>query len=297
MPDYTVCSMRSFLYPNCSTRHDVSGTAGGSTLASHCDDPDDKQAYALSVPNSPISASPDWVNIAFAWAMAVGLKEGIVNGNASTARLLTQLIPQTTALPTLKPSIAEALAVLAGSTLLLGSTQAAFVHYWEYPAPSLVPGVYSSFNASVMTQQYTSSYIQGWQAAFYPVLFVVAIINVWCLAYYFRRSGLVTDYTEPQNLFALAINSPSSEALSGSCGAGPERYQFQIDWKVKKAAETSHYYIEHGEMWRRKMRDKAASTGYEHAHTPGQSNLQSPDLRHHGRLSSYTKLNSSGALL
>ena len=289
--------MRSFLYPNCSTHHDVSGTAGGSTLTSHCDDPNDKQAYALSVPNSPISASEDWVNIAFEWAASVALMDGIVNGNASIARLLTQLVPQTYALSPLTPSISEALAVLVGSTLLLSTTSATFLHYWGFPKSPLDPGIYASFNASVATQQYTSSYSQGWQAAFYPVLFVVAIINIWCIAYYFRRSGLITDYTEPQNLFALAINSPPSEALAGSCGAGPEKDQFQIDWKVKMEVETAHYFIEEGDTWKRKMKDKALSAGYEFAHTPGQSSTQSPAQSHHSRLSSYSKLSNTRSLL
>ena len=32
-------------------------------------------------------------------------------------------------------------------------------------------------------------------------------INCFCLIYLLFRSGLVTDFTEPQNLFALAVNS------------------------------------------------------------------------------------------
>jgi hypothetical protein len=72
-----------------------------------------------------------------------------------------------------------------------------------------------------------SSYTQSWQACFYPVLVLVFLINLLCLVYAVVRPGLMTDYTEPQNLFALALNSPSSNALAGSCGAGPRGDQYK----------------------------------------------------------------------
>jgi hypothetical protein len=241
------------------------------------------------VPNSPISLSKDWVDLAKEWATAISLNDGELYANSSNARLLTQLIATQPSLPMLKPSLAEALAVLAGSVLLLGTTSAAFVHYWEYQSTTLSPGQYNVFNASVATQQYTSGYAQSWQAAFYPILVVVALINIFCFVYYWLHSGLLTDYTEPQNLFALAINSPPSESLAGSCGAGPERHQFQTDWVVKEDAETNHWYIQEGERWKRKARPKA--TGYELS--PHQS---SPNGRH-SRMSSYSKLSNARSFL
>lgn len=289
--NYTLCSLRSFLYPNCSTRHDVSGTTGGSTLKSHCEDPNDKQAYASSVPNSPISLSRDWVNLADDWARATSLNDGEFDANSSNARLLTQLVAIQPSLPTLKPSLAEALAVLVGSTLLLSTTSAAFVHYWEYQSTTLKPGNYQTFNASVSSQQYTSGYAQTWQAAFYPILVVVALINLFCFVYYWLHSGLLTDYTEPQNLFALAINSPPSEALAGSCGAGPERHQFQTDWVVKEDSETNHWYIQEGGRWKKKKKSSKASkaTGYEL--------WSSPRNGRDSRMSSYTKLSHARSFL
>jgi hypothetical protein len=294
--NYTLCSLQSFLYPNCSTQLDVSGTSGGSSLNSHCEDPDDKEAYSLSVPNSPITLSSDWANYAITWGLAVSLNDGALNANSSTARLLSQLVltdPLTvmeSSLPALQPSIAEAAAVLVGSTLLTSTIQAAFVHYWQYESNILNPGDYQTFNASVSTQQYTSGYAQTWQAAFYPILVVVALINLLCFVYYFLHSGLLTDYTEPQNLFALAINSPPSESLAGSCGTGPERNQFQTDWFVRHDNETNHYYIQEGDAWKRKLRSK--SGGYELS-----PNLSSPNCNHHSHKSSYSKLSNSRSLL
>jgi hypothetical protein len=288
--NYTLCSLRSFLHPNCSTQHDVSGTSGGSSLKSHCEDPNDQEAYALSVPNSPITLSTDWVNYAITWALSVSLNDGAFNANSSTARLLSQLVLTEAQLPSLQPSLAEAVAVLVGSTLLISTTQAAFVHYWQYDSPVLTPGDYQIFNASVSTQQYTSGYAQTWQAAFYPILVVVAVINLFCFVYYFLHSGLLTDYTEPQNLFALAINSPPSESLAGSCGAGPERSQMQTNWFVKHDNETNHYYIQEGEAWKRKMRGK--SSGYELSPNPSSTNNN-----RHARASSYSKLSNTRSLL
>jgi hypothetical protein len=56
--------------------------------------------------------------------------------------------------------------------------------------------------------------------------------------------GLVTDYTEPQNLFALAINSPPSRALAGSCGHGPDGAELVTPWHVRYASGANHYYFE-----------------------------------------------------
>jgi len=58
----------------------------------------------------------------------------------------------------------------------------------------------------------------------------------------------VTDWSEPQNLFALAVNSPPSKRLEGSCGAGPENEQLEIDWHVGHVAGSRHFFIKEGEL-------------------------------------------------
>ncbi|CAL3966202.1 unnamed protein product [Diplocarpon coronariae] len=63
-------------------------------------------------------------------------------------------------LPELLPSVAQALAVMAGSTLLTSSNDASFYHFWNYTADILRPGVYETFNASITSQQYTSGVTQ-----------------------------------------------------------------------------------------------------------------------------------------
>jgi hypothetical protein len=159
------------------------------------------------------------------------------------------------------PSIAEHLAVMAGNTLLMSSTDSTFYHYWNYTAMSLDPGNYEPFNASLSTEQYTSGLTQRWQGMFYVVLLLVFVTNVFCLIYFFLFSGLVTDYTETQNLFALAVNSPPSNQLHGSCGAGPKGEQLNVDWHVKADDQSGHFFIK--ESGAGKPKGKAVSVGRE----------------------------------
>ncbi|TVY80412.1 hypothetical protein LSUE1_G004612 [Lachnellula suecica] len=236
--DYTMCRIRSFLTSNCSTTYNVSGKTGGK-LNSNCEDPHDKNAFRISAPNaSMITNAPDWRDVGSQWLLALSLNTGISDANSSTARLLSQLIVAESAsyglpqLNPLMPSLAESLAVLAGSTLLVSSTDATFENYWNYTA-HILDGTQLPFNASIASQEFTSGSTQGWQSMFYLVLILVFCTNVFCLIYFGIRAGLVTDYTEPQNLFALAVNSPASRRLEGSCGTGPEGDQFNVDWHCR----------------------------------------------------------------
>lgn len=54
----------------------------------------------------------------------------------------------------------------------------------------------------------------------------------------------MTDFTEPQNLFALAVNSPPSVQLKGSCGGGPEKRDLVVPWRVAYAPSAHHYFFE-----------------------------------------------------
>lgn len=244
--DYTLCRIRSFLMSSCSTHYNVSGKTGGK-LTSRCEDSHDKNTYIKSNSSAPsMVRTPDWMDVGSEWLKAVSLSTGITDANASTARLLSQFIvvqkPVLQSLPSLMPSIAESLAVMAGSTLLLSSSDAKFTHSKELEFEAKqVP-----FDASLSSQEYTSGYVKGWQSMFYVPLFLVFVTNVVCLIYFLIRPGLVTDYTEPQNLFALAINSPPSRRLNGSCGAGPEGDQFNVDWHVSREENSDHYFIKDG---------------------------------------------------
>lgn len=59
--NYTVCQLRSWVSPNCSTQFNISGTAGASMKA-HCEDPNDKDSYLRS-----FSDHPDWSRPSTDW--------------------------------------------------------------------------------------------------------------------------------------------------------------------------------------------------------------------------------------
>jgi hypothetical protein len=141
--DYTLCELKSFLYPACSTPFNISGLSGA-TLQSFCDDPNDKMRYDSSVPDPPISRNFDWKNIGWDWMISLSLNTGITNANSSTSRTLANLIsvdtgPGSSALNPLMPSISEALAVMVGDTLLLSTVDAGFYHFWPFQNTSLEP--------------------------------------------------------------------------------------------------------------------------------------------------------------
>lgn len=126
--NYTMCCMRVALSPSCSTEY--SASVSGGSLTSHCD-PDNALAYIKSKPKAPHGVwAPDWVNVASEWELGLSLNTGIVNGNGANSRLLTQLIPTSRALDPSLPSISEALAVLAGGTLVISSLDSPFIHWY-----------------------------------------------------------------------------------------------------------------------------------------------------------------------
>ncbi|KAI0134436.1 hypothetical protein BJ170DRAFT_200100 [Xylariales sp. AK1849] len=262
--DYTLCQLRSWLTSKCSTQFNISGIAGAQMRA-HCEDPNDDDAYAHSIPNLPDTPSMDWKNMADQWRLSMDLNGGVTNNNASNARIMTNMILRSAELPPLLPSMAEALAVLASSTLVIGSLQSTYRPYWDasYPSQELDPGVYEAFNSSLKMQQYASAHTADWQAIFYPVLGLVFLINVICLLYLLFVYGMVTDYTDPQNMFALAVNSPPSRQMQGSCGGGPKSRELAVPWRVGYAESANHYFFEEAndKPWRGKSNEQASASG------------------------------------
>ena len=249
-----MCSIRAFIYCGCSTLYHAEQSGG--LMSVHCDDdPLNTIPYNQSQTAAPLMInSSDWKDVGSEWINSISLGQGISDGSAAGARMLTQMIPPYTQgqmkLQDDMPSTGEALSVLAGCTLLISSLAMPFVHYWNYAESSLTVPQYEPFNASVSSRDYASGGTQHWQGIFYVILAAVFIMNLLCLVYllvYYRADGQVTDFTEPQNLFSLAINSPPSYTMSGTCGAGPEGAILAKRWKVGM------------------QRDEALGTGY-HPH-------------------------------
>lgn len=245
--NYTLCQLESFLTHKCSTRFDVSGTRGG-RMTAHCEDDDDEDAYHRK---NSISADPsrqreqwgprgDWRNLADQMQLAINLNGGIQNNNASNARLLTQLavVPSSDGkpprMPVLLPSMAEALAVFFSSTLVTGAVDSPFGPDWIYDEAALGVPARQSFEASVRQQGYQSSHADKWQGVFYVVLAIVVVVNFISLAFFVLswKMRLTTDYSEPANLFAMALMSPPSHQFRGYCGSGVDGRAFSVPWRV-----------------------------------------------------------------
>ncbi|KAJ9653559.1 hypothetical protein H2198_007279 [Neophaeococcomyces mojaviensis] len=245
--DVVLCAIKSFQYTNCSTAYHVAQSGG--QLSVHCDnDSEVWRPYRDTIENKtnipPLAVGvKDWKDVGMEWINSVALSQGITDADASIARLVTQMIPSWdnvtgAKLSPSRPSIGEALSVLAGYTLLLSSNAAPFEHYWKY-APDLSPILDSpateNFSAILSYKDFASGGDQRWKGIFYIVLVAAFVQNCFCLGYllwYFWRDGEVTDYTEPQNLFALAINSPPTQILAGACGGGPSGEMLGRKWCV-----------------------------------------------------------------
>ncbi|KAL2867801.1 uncharacterized protein BJX67DRAFT_371777 [Aspergillus lucknowensis] len=244
-PEYVLCSLRAKQSPLCSTRYHV--TASGSQLTTRCEE-DHPLQYNLRMPHATDGDwQPDWKYIASEWGLSLSLNTGITDGLSSNARLLMQFAPQTPSLSPDLPSLSEALAVMAGNTLLMSSANAPFTPFWNYSAPQniLPEPVTQSFNATLRSVEYASGGTQQWQGIFYPILIFAFITSALCLAFMLLevRGKQLTDFTEPQNLFALAMNSPSTARLQGACGGGPDGRQLKERWYVAMEEEDEHYYI------------------------------------------------------
>ena len=247
---YTMCSLRMSITPNCSTSYNVS--SGGGFLFTQCEDPSDPLIYGRTHQEAPIGVvNSQWNDIARNWAMALALNDGIGDFAASNSRLLTQLIPTANSLNPSLPTIAEALAVLSGCTLILSSTDAPFDRYWNLSVPMLSTPEQQEFHAVVRSQQYISGGQKPWQDIFYIVLVPLFLLNSYCLVYFIKRlfsadKGLMIDVTEPQNTFAMAVNSPQSENLAEPRGCEPSKEQFRCRWNVRHDRERDHYYLSSG---------------------------------------------------
>lgn len=191
------------------------------------------------------------------------------------------------------PSIAEALAVMAGCALLMSTKDAPFVEFFVSDASfatvqacladheisknytvsegTLLPGNYQYFNASIEAQQYASGGTAQYQRAFIVVLFAVFILNLLALVYFLTHRDWYADVSEPSNLFSIAINSPPSKELAGSCGGGPHGKQFRSSWKLQE--DGGHVYMESleekpSEETRTMRRRRRLSEGFDIVMTP-----------------------------
>jgi hypothetical protein len=292
---YSLCQLQVGTTPFCSTNYNASAT--GATMEAMCEDPSDRYTFSSSMAVNTTSGNStintDWPNIAGDWArskshrfdnglhsfassmcifhdssrtnmrnLGLSINDGSFDGNSSNARLLTQFMVTTPRLNPKLPSMAEAIAVLAGCTLLQSIDGTPFDQNWPYAPGQILdasPGVFQPFNATVRVLQYASGGVWDHQKGWFCVLLLVFAANLMALGYFISHRDWYTDVAEPTNLFLLAINSPPSrhlaEAVEASAAAaaaaarisGKERRPnswkadapYQIPWKIIEANHTS----------------------------------------------------------
>ncbi|THW99305.1 hypothetical protein D6D13_10220 [Aureobasidium pullulans] len=222
--DYTLCSLKVYKTSLCSTQY--TSSAGGDSIESLCQNGDGHQEPLPPPFDMP---NPDWPSLAWMWALALDLNAGLNDGQSSIARTLTQLILQEPVLATNQPSLAEALAVLASGELLMATEDTQFLASWNYTMVVLDSGQFELY--------FGGGGIPA-TSAFFVVLAATFLLNLLCPGYLVIHNGLIIDFSELFNLFALAINSPPSATMAGSSMIGPTSKQVREKWSIVSEGET-----------------------------------------------------------
>ncbi|KAF4458736.1 mcm2 3 5 family [Fusarium albosuccineum] len=249
---YTLCEMRSWLSTDCSTHLNVSGIRQP-VMRAHCGDEQDSyryQKHSLVAPSDDNVGCMLWPLMFDDWQEAVGIQRKPEDLFSPTVGDKALLKPE---LPPDSSTMAETLSVYALSTLTLSALGTPVRHTWDHGSepPEYAKKSYlydfnttETFHAAVTSQEYTSGHIEKWQRLFYAVLVLTFGINLLCLVYLIIHFKLINDFTEPQNLFALAVHSPSCSEMTGSSIHGPEKRHLVVPWRISQSLDEGEYYFE-----------------------------------------------------
>ncbi|KAK6498261.1 hypothetical protein TWF506_004500 [Arthrobotrys conoides] len=262
---YTLCGMKSFVTPNCSS--EFQAFESGGNMTANCDlsnalaFKEDLRRQGVATLENPIEGKDpvrdnvqnDFRDVAQGVLISLSLNTGVSNSNASIARFLSQLAldTPTSNLDDSRPSLAEALAVLLGNAMITSAVDSVFTTYFPY-GPDVPRPFREYFNGQLATIEYTSGAGSGWKPIFYVVLVGVLLMNVFCLIYFSCvRDGFVTDWTELQNLFCVVMDGGAikndgytggkkrpeldEETWKGTGGTGPMGSQYKVGfWFTQK---------------------------------------------------------------
>ena len=262
-----ICSIRASMYVSCFTEYHAS--ISGGELTAHCNQPGNDLQYDTRYPDAK-SFVPDhnWTQISNRWISQMSLGTRVNDDPSTNPRLLTELMLNETQLSPTKPSIAEALAVQAGCTVINTALDSPFTHYWNSTNRTRLDAPFwESFDATVQSQDYYSGPAKLWQYIFFIILVGILVMNIGCLCYFLGSQGLLTNLMTPYNLFALALNSPPSGVIEGASGTGDEKEQWSSTWNIKQDLGTKNLYIqsldEPRTPSRKKEKSEARDAGWE----------------------------------
>lgn len=248
---FVICQLKAGMTDGCTTSYHAQES--GSKLRVSCNE-NDAGFYS----RNDMRWEPNWADMANAWAQSITLGTGIENETASNSQVLSEITPfydsqKGAIVPSDHPSIAEMLSVEASSTLLLGAIGAPFIRYWRYKPHNLYnsPDIVKFLGKHQETVPVSGNLDHDKQRALTTMLFIplalVAILGVFVVICghmlpSFRRRPFITDFTDQKTMFAVAMNSPPNEAISGACASGPSKSQLKSRWKVNHDADNNHYY-------------------------------------------------------
>ncbi|KAI5298153.1 hypothetical protein KEM55_003748 [Ascosphaera atra] len=248
--NFTICALKAGLQGGCSTRYHEESSGGD--LRADCSS-DNKYAYRKSNWSDLGFGDSNFASLSISWAEALTLGQGIYAGSVVAPVDLTNFVPdmdnttKALTIPSHKPTVAEVLGVMAGAVLLGGTQNATFGHtrVTQFLNDTEDP-TYEKFKALTRASLLQSGGPrQGWQKLFFLVLFIVCVMSLLtCLYLAFQLLGRhITDFTETQNIFTLAVNSPPTSRLAGACGTGPNHAQLGQPWLIDMHEGTNHYFL------------------------------------------------------
>lgn len=231
--DYFLCSMKTELTTACTTRYNASSQ--GQSLEALCDKDDDSEvpSQASGGNNTALSG---WLGMAYDLLNSISLNNGVFDGDASTARILTQLQLKEPALNKTLPSPAEGLASIMMCTVLDLTPNFPFTVSEGVSAADLAETPLQYFNASIRVAQYMSGGEKTYQKAFLVVLALTLLLNIFILIYlgFVLRVRLIIDLCEPLVLFIIGYHSAPGNIFGEASLQGPKGDDWGREWVVKR---------------------------------------------------------------
>lgn len=229
--DYFLCSLKAGITTQCSTRYRASSS--GQSLEALCNAENRYDGPRES--SADVEILPDWRDIGFDFLNSMSLNTGMIDGDASMSRLLTQLQLHTSDLDPQLPSPAEALLAMASCTVLDLTRDFAFFPFWNYTRPVLEEPEIQYFNATIRVTQYMSGSDVPYQKGFIAVLGLTFAINLSILIYFaiIIKIRVVADICEPLILFILGYHSVPDIPFESSLRNGLQKRDFVQLWNIR----------------------------------------------------------------
>ncbi|KAI8676270.1 hypothetical protein NCS56_00514400 [Fusarium sp. Ph1] len=253
---YTICQMRSWLSTDCSTHLEVSAV-GQPIMRAHCGDDGDVYRYDPSIYNSSdrIEVPQLWPFMLDIWRTAVALEQP---SDTKLFGIPLMIVAGTLTTPKLSfgiPTTSEYLSLFLLSTLSLAAVDTQLRHTWNHGlgkdfdiTDETSFGYYfdttETFRAVVRSQQYTSGHTESWQRFLYLVLGITFALNFLSLGYLISFSGMISDITEPQNHFYLAMSSSPCSRVDGSYPDQLDKQHLKVPWRVTQSSVGGEYQFE-----------------------------------------------------